>query len=397
MAEARAQRPLRGPVVTEEVEAAELSALQEDLDRRRRLLRRERESEWRQRSRPEITRVMHAKLRAASDGAATRRFKALKSRKEAAALAALYPDRFVAAASGSSGSPPTVKKKRTAGADKADKADKEGGGAAPPGRHAQGEKEVQIEAYVESSGVYGHAAPRCMAGVYGRAAPSSGVYGRAAPRTAAAPGHSQQALLLNAAQMHVPPLTGACTRVPGAPAAVGAAVASTWAKRSLAWRRRQCAEPPAHVETRTLLAGMRVRAFYRRGGTKSQSTDAGVITRAPDGGAGRGRAGGGGRVSPGGLRTSRSLSPIRTHRTLRGRSPSSRNSVSPGRVRRGCVEVLFDDGAVQDVPVGWATPLSLVPHDGVCRVVCMYVRMHASMYGCLYVCMYRQIDRQAPA
>ena len=372
VAEARAQRPLRGPVVTEEVEAAELSALQEDLDRRRRLLRREREAEWRQRSRPEITRVMHAKLRAAADGAATRRFKALKSRKEAAALAALYPDRFVAAASGSSGSPPTVKKKRTAGADKADK---EGGGAAPPGRHAQGEKEVEIEAYVESSGVYGHAAPR----------------------TAAAPGHSQQALLLNAAQMHVPPLTGACTRVPGAPAAVGAAVASTWAKRSLAWRRRQCAEPPAHVETRTLLAGMRVRAFYRRGGTKSQSTDAGVITRAPDGGAGRGRAGGGGRVSPGGLRTSRSLSPIRTHRTLGGRSPSSRNSVSPGRVRRGCVEVLFDDGAVQDVPVGWATPLSLVPHDGVCRVVCMYVRMHASMYGCLYVCMYRQIDRQAPA
>ena len=344
----RAQRPEGGPVVTEEVEAAELSALQEDLDRRRLLLRRERESDWRQRSQPEITRVMHAKLRAASASAATRRFKALKSRRESAALAALYPDRFLAAAS-SSGTPPTVKKKRTA---RADKADTEGEGAAPPGRRGHGEKEVRIAAYAESSGVHGHAAPR----------------------RAAAPG-------------------------------------------------RTCAVPPARVERRTLLAGMRVRAFYRRGGTKSQTTDAGVITRAPDGDAGRVRAGGGGRASPGGLRTSRSLSPVRTHTrlgvrslpsagspVLRARRLGARNSVSPGGVRRGCVEVLFDDGAVQDVPVEWVTPLDLVPRDVACRVVCMCVCVYARiyvcthiciyvicMYVCMYVCMYRQTGRRTLA
>jgi len=78
-------------------EAAELAALQKDLDCRRTDLRKKREAAWHRNSKPALQRNMDAVLQAASDRAETARFKALSQRKESAVLAVLFPERFCAA------------------------------------------------------------------------------------------------------------------------------------------------------------------------------------------------------------------------------------------------------------------------------------------------------------
>ena len=171
----------------------------------------------------------------------------------------------------------------------------------------------------------------------------------------------------------------------------------SWADASVAWHRRVADTPSAVVSAAALQPGARVRCFYLKGGRKSVCTDVGVITATslsliaatpsgPHGGAQNRRPDSPATASLSCLTTpsvSRPAESARSHARSRRRSAKI-----VGRQRVDLVEVLFDDGALQDVPKSWIS--SLLPErrtpgdevlreikDGVCRVTRVYAAQRA--------------------
>ena len=354
----------RGGIVTvEESEAAELAQLQKTLDLERAQLLRKIEREWQHKSKPAMTRHFHAAVQQASGKADVDRFKQLSKRKEAAVLAALFPERFVDAAD----------------SEEEDGAGTDHGGATPPTLKKGTRRENPRAGRTEPHGVQKQVQIKATA-------KSAGVTGRPAPRTAAHSGHGHQALAVHSAQLHAPPLTGGAAGGGGCGGGAGAVVAASvnrWADASVAWRRVTADTPSTMVSAASLQPGARVRCFYHKGGRKSASTDVGVVTAASSASHGPERS-----------RPDTPATPSSPHGLSPGSHPRSphalldtgtwrRRSAQSGRKQRvdmsHMIEVLFDDGALQDVPKKWI--LSLHPErktpedevlrevkDGICRV-----------------------------